>query len=215
MGSLITVDYTSNVSGVATLRLDVYLGSRFIDSAETRICILGEVADEVMTGEDLAITYELADTGMTDPSLTHVFIYATRFGTYVDIVNFIEISPVDGVIVEQGSDYLGITLHLEIEYEDSLKEPIKLLIWDEYGSSEILEIFLPSNDTNGKEDEFIPSEPIVEEKNDRDISPIIAFIVISLCLTIILIIVGFVIYEKRQNEMNWRSVEPASVQDRP
>jgi hypothetical protein len=211
MGSLIVVDYRSPVPGMVNITLDLYLGAEFIGSASTRISIMDEDGSGSIVGDNLEATYTTITARSKDPAITHVFVNVTRFGSYLDIVNYIEISPMDGVVVEQGPDYEGVTLHLIIEHSGEMEDSVKILVWDEYGSSEVVEIEFVSSieddDDEGPGDTSRPKDP--DNKMDNP-SVIVIAIVVSLCLTLFFVILGFVLYENKNNEMNRRSVPPTS-----
>jgi len=57
-------------------------------------------------------------------------------------INYIQIDGIEGVYLAQGPPYNNVTLHLIATHPLNVPEPLRVLTWDGFGISQILDIDL-------------------------------------------------------------------------
>ncbi|MGA1866549.1 MAG: hypothetical protein ACMUFK_03675, partial [Thermoplasmatota archaeon] len=199
-GSLMVLDYFAPSNpGPVSISVLVHMETDLVGSVHAWLSVVEDPGTMVQTSLGLEASYmTVRGSDPMDP-VTDIFITVERDGRVLDNVNYIQVNSIPGVHVEQGPAQENATLHLVAGHPPKVTQQIKILIWDEFGTSEIIDIELM--DITQAEDDAPENEQVsIEEDVDNNGWYVAAAVVVTLFVSLLTIVIATLVWDQRNSE---------------
>jgi len=199
MGSLIVLDYHGpSTKGSILINSIVYLEATPIGSGFAWISVVNDPLIEPQTPTGLSATYHAVDSGSTWQPLTHILITVRRDGQILHNINYIQINDIADVYVEQGPAYDNTTLHLMAKHPLDFEGPVQILIWDEFGTSEIIDIYFDRT-SNINDESTTDGTGGKKDINDETEWYLPGAIIGTVSMVLILLVISAALWDRMRN----------------
>ncbi|MGA1792534.1 MAG: DUF2330 domain-containing protein [Thermoplasmatota archaeon] len=200
MGSLIVLDYHApSTEGSVAITAVVYLEADPVGSVNTWLSVVEDPKVEPRSPTGLFVSYRTVRSGSIWQPTTDIFITVTRDEKLLESINYIQVNSIGGINVDQGTAYDDITLHLVAKHSVAVLGPIQILIWDEFGTSQIIDIYL--NETPVSKEEGPVEEPGPQNENGENTDWYLpGAIIATLAMALVLIVISAALWDRMRND---------------
>ncbi|MBN1389335.1 MAG: DUF2330 domain-containing protein [Candidatus Thermoplasmatota archaeon] len=200
MGSLMVIDYIAPLApGPVTLSIRVYMEANPVGSVHAWLSVVEDPATVVQTPTGLEASYVIVRGGDRLKPQTDIFITVKRDNRSLSNINYIQVNSIPGVYIKQGTACDNATLHLLAEHPSKVVQPIQIMIWDEFGTSEMIDIEL--KEIARAEDEALENEPASIEKEEDDNGWYVAAAVVgTLIVSMLTISIAVMTWDQRYRD---------------